>query len=43
MSVAKRGSGDASSARLEATRRGQALIRGLVYNLNRLVTLGCQA
>ena len=43
MSVAKRRCGDALSARLEVTQRGQALLRGVVYNLNRLVTLGCHA
>lgn len=42
-SAAKRGWGDASSAHLEATRRGQALIRGLVHNLNRFLTLGYHA
>jgi hypothetical protein len=43
MSVAKRRWGDALSARLEATRRAQALIRGVVYDLNRLLALGCRA
>lgn len=43
MSVAKRGCGDALSARLEATRRGQAPLRGVVHNLDRLVTLGCHS
>ena len=42
-SVAKGRWGDALSARLEATQRGQALLRGVVHNLNRLVTLGCRA
>jgi hypothetical protein len=41
MSVAKRKWGDALSARLEATQRGQALLRGVVHNLDRLVALGC--
>ena len=43
MSVTKRRWGDALSARREATQRGQALLRGVVYNLNRLLTLGCRA
>ncbi len=43
MSVAKRRWGDALSARLEATQRAQALLRGVVYNLNRLIALGCRA
>ncbi len=43
MSVAKRKWGDALSARLEATQRTQALLRGVVYNLDRLIALGCQA
>lgn len=43
MSVTKRRWGDALSARLAATQCSQTLIRGVVYNLNRLVTLGCWA
>ncbi len=39
MAVTKRRWGDALSARLEATQRVQALLRGVVYNLNRLVRL----
>ncbi len=39
MSVAKRRWGEALSARLDDTQRTQALLRGLVYNLNRLVRL----
>jgi hypothetical protein len=42
MSVVKRKWGGALSARLEATQRAQALLRGLVYNLSRLVTFGAQ-
>ncbi len=38
-SVTKRRWGDASSARLDATQEAQALLRGVVYNLNRLVRL----
>ena len=37
MSVAKRRWGEALSARLDDTQEAQALLRGLVYNLNRLV------
>jgi len=40
MSVAERRWGESLSARLDDTQRAQALLRGLVYNLNRLVTLG---
>ena len=43
MSVVKRKWGDALSARLEATQRVQALLRGVVYNLYRLVAFGAQA
>lgn len=43
MSVAKRRWGEALSARLDVTQRAQALLRGLVYNLNRLVRLGYHA
>ena len=43
MSVAKRRWGEALSARLDATQEAQALLRGVVYNLNRLVRLGCAA
>jgi hypothetical protein len=42
MSVTKRRWGDSLSARLEATQRVQALLRGVVYNLCRLVTFGAQ-
>ena len=40
MSVAKRRWGEALSARLDPTQETQALLRGVVYNLNRLVRLG---
>lgn len=40
MSVVKRKWGEALSARLPAMQRAQALLRGLVYNLYRLVVLG---
>ena len=43
MSVTKRRWGDALSARLEATQRVQALLRGVVYNLSRLVAFGSPA
>jgi hypothetical protein len=43
MSVAKRRWGEALSARLDATQEAQALLRGVVYNLNRLVRLDCAA
>jgi hypothetical protein len=43
MSVVKRRCGDALSARLEPTQRAQAPLRGLAYDLDRLVTLGHQA
>jgi hypothetical protein len=39
MSVVKRRWGGALSARLDDTQHAQALLRGLVYNLNRLVRL----
>ncbi len=39
MSVAKRRWGEALSARLDPTQEAQALLRGVVYNLNRLVRL----
>jgi Transposase DDE domain/Transposase domain (DUF772) len=39
MSVAKRRWGEALSARLDAAQEAQALLRGVVYNLNRLVRL----
>jgi hypothetical protein len=39
MSVVKRRWGEDLSARLEATQEAQALLRGVVYNLNRLVRL----
>jgi hypothetical protein len=41
MSMVKRKWGDALSARLEATQRAQALLRGLLYNLDRLAAFGC--
>jgi hypothetical protein len=40
MSVAKRRWGEALSARTDRTQRAQALLRGVVYNINRLVLLG---
>jgi Transposase DDE domain len=40
MSVAKRRWGEALSARLDVTQEARALLRGVVYNLNRLVRLG---
>ena len=43
MSVAKRRWGEALSARLDATQEAQALLRGVVHNLNRLVRLDCAA
>jgi hypothetical protein len=43
MSVAKRRWGEALSARTDLTQRSQALLRGVVYNLNRLVLLGFSA
>ena len=39
MSVAKRRWGEALSARLDETQAAQALLRGVVYNLNRLIRL----
>jgi hypothetical protein len=42
VSVVKRKWGEALSARSEATQRIQALLRGLVYNLYRLVLLHVQ-
>ncbi len=39
MSVVKRRCGDALSARLEPTQRAQASLRGVAYNVQRLVTL----
>jgi hypothetical protein len=39
MSVVKRRWGEALSARLDPTQETQALLRGVVYNLNRLVRL----
>jgi Transposase DDE domain len=41
MAVVKRRWGEALSTRIEATQEAQALLRGLVYNLNRLVRLDC--
>jgi hypothetical protein len=43
MSVARRRWGEALSARLDETQAAQALLRGVVYNLNRLVRLDCAA
>ncbi|MFS2012500.1 transposase [Azospirillum sp. CT11-132] len=43
MSVAKRRWGEALSARTDLTQRSQALLRGVVYNVNRLVLLGISA
>ncbi|MBP2304471.1 transposase [Azospirillum melinis] len=43
MSVAKRRWGEALSARTDFTQRSQALLRGVVYNVNRLVLLGISA
>ena len=43
MSVVERRCGEALSARLDDTQRAQALLRGVVYNLNRLIRLGLPA
>jgi transposase len=43
MSVVKRRHGEALTARLDPTQRLQALLRGLTYNLQRLVRLGASA
>ncbi|WP_353654335.1 transposase [Azospirillum sp. A1-3] len=43
MSVAKRRWGEALSARTDLTQRSQALLGGVVYNVNRLVLLGISA
>lgn len=43
MSVVKRRWGEALAARLDDTQQAQALLRGLVYNLNRLVRAGLPA
>lgn len=40
MSVSKRRWGETLSARTDLTQRSQALLRGVVYNVNRLVLLG---
>lgn len=40
MSVGKRLWGDALTARLDDTQSVQALLRGVVYNVHRLVVLG---
>jgi hypothetical protein len=40
MSVVKRRCGEAPTARLESTQQAQALLRGVVYNIQRLVILG---
>jgi hypothetical protein len=43
MSVVKRRWGETLSARLDVTQEAQALLRGVVHDLNRLVRLGCAA
>jgi hypothetical protein len=43
MSVVKRRCGGALTARLEPTQRSQALLRGVAYNVQRLVQLGLAA
>jgi hypothetical protein len=43
MSVVKRRCGEALTARLEPTQRAQALLRGVGYNVQRLVRLGAAA
>ncbi len=43
MSVAKRRWGEALSARTDLMQRSQALLRGVVYNVNRLVLLDISA
>jgi hypothetical protein len=43
MSVVERRWGEALSARLDDTQRAQALLGGVVYNLNRLIRLGLPA
>ncbi|WP_043341668.1 transposase [Belnapia moabensis] len=43
MSVVKRCHGEALTAKLDPTQRVQALLRGLTYNLQRLVRLGAPA
>jgi hypothetical protein len=40
MSVVKRRCGEALTARLEPTQQAQALLRGVAYNVQRLVILG---
>lgn len=40
MSVVKRRCGEALTARLEPTQQAQALLRGIAYNVQRLVILG---
>jgi hypothetical protein len=43
MSVVKRRHGEALTAKLDQAQRAQALLRGLTYNLQRLVRLGATA
>ena len=43
MSVVKRCCGEALTARLEPTQQAQALLRGLAYNVQRLVILGASS
>ena len=43
MSVVKRRCGEALTARLDATQRAQALLRGVAYNVQRLVKLAAPA
>jgi hypothetical protein len=43
MSVVKRHCGEALTARLDETQRAQALLRGVAYNVQRLVRLGTAA
>jgi hypothetical protein len=43
MSVVKRRCGEALTARFEPTQRGQALLRGVAYNVQRLVRLDLAA
>jgi hypothetical protein len=43
MSVVKRRCGEALTAKLDEMQRAQALLRGVVYNVQRLVRLGAGA
>jgi hypothetical protein len=43
MSAVKRRCGEALTARLDETQRAQALLRGVVYNVQRLVRLAAAA